>query len=234
MTARTIFIGDLHACHDELNDLLEKVAYCRGDRVVSVGDVIVRGPEPQKTVALLRSIGAVAVRGNHEDRVLRYLDSLAGIGRTQASEQTKAAAHALTEDDVTWLRSLPLWLDFPDHRVRVVHAGVLPDVPIEKQAPEVLMTIRCIGKNGRPVAKREGPVWGRLYSGPPHVVFGHNARPEPQIWASATGIDTGCVYGGHLTAMVLPNGQLPPPKSERLNVLVGVRARRVYMPVRSP
>jgi hypothetical protein len=67
-----------------------------------------------------------------------------------------------------------------------------------------------------------------LYQGPPHIVFGHNARQVPQLHLDATGIDTACVYGGALTALVLPAGTEPPRLADRRDALVSVRARRVY------
>jgi hypothetical protein len=59
-------------------------------------------------------------------------------------------------------------------------------------------------------------------------VFGHNARKNPQIHPDATGIDTACVYGEHLTALVLPAGSEVPPPKDRPDALVAVRARRAY------
>jgi hypothetical protein len=229
---RTIYIGDIHACRDELEDLLDKAEYTKGDRVVSVGDMIVRGPDPAGTLALLRSIGALAVRGNHEARVLRVLNGRGATLHPSVSEQTRVAARALTEADHAWLHSLPLWLDIAEHRVRVVHAGVVPGMPIERQAPEVLMTIRSIGRNGRPMPKRAGRLWGKLYTGPPHIVFGHNALPDPQLHTWATGIDTACVYGGRLTALVLDGSQQVPPRNCRTEALVSVKARKEYVKVR--
>ena len=72
-------------------------------------------------------------------------------------------------------------------------------------------------------------LWGERYTGPPHVVFGHNALPAPQIHRWATGLDTGAVYGGRLTAMVLLPREKPPPAGERASVLVSVPARRAYV-----
>jgi len=229
--ARTIFIGDLHGCRDELDALLSAVGLVAGDQVVAVGDLVVRGPWPHETLALLRSVGAVAVRGNHEDRILRWNESR-GSKRTPAiGEMTKKAGRALTRTDFAMLAALPLWLDFATHGVRVVHAGVAPGVPIEHQEAHTLMTVRCVTKDGEPVAKRGEALWGAVYLGPPHVVFGHNARPEPQVHLWATGIDTGCVYGGRLTAMVLAEGEGPPPPEDRMSVLVSVPARKAYVKI---
>lgn len=224
---RTIIIGDIHGCRDELLDLLAAIGHVAGDRVISVGDMVVRGPDPAGTVELLRSLGALAVRGNHEERVIRASDGHAL--HPAVSDMTRIAAYALRAEHIEWFRSLPLWLDLPEHNARVVHAGVVPEIPIERQAKEVLMTVRCIGHGGKPVSKREGKPWGKLYRGPPHIVFGHNAQEEPQIHKWATGIDTGCVYGGRLTAMVLLAEQSVPPRGSLRDVLVSVRARRAYV-----
>lgn len=224
--ARTIFVGDLHGCKHELLDLLSYVGWVRGDRVVCVGDLVVRGPYPRGTLDLLREIGAESVRGNHEDRLLRWRDAkdTGGIGSA-----TRRAADALRKRHWAWIERLPYWLDVPEHGVRVVHAGLVPGIPIERQDTRTLMYVRCLGRYGEAVEDRVGrALWGEVYDGPPHVVFGHNAQPEPQIHDWATGIDTGCVYGGRLTAMVLRSGEPPPPPEARRDVLVSIPARRRY------
>jgi hypothetical protein len=223
---RTLFVGDVHACRDELLTLLDKVAFTESDRLVMVGDLVVRGPDPRGTLDLLRSLAAVSVRGNHEDRLLRYREKPA---HTPLGNLALATARTLRKRDWAFLSSLPLWLDIPAHDVRVVHAGLVPGVPIEQQDPRTLMDIRCLDRGGAPTDKRGYLLWGKVYSGPPHVVFGHNARQDPQIHAAATGLDTGCVYGGHLTAMLLSKGQTPPPPAERRGTLVSVRARKCYV-----
>jgi hypothetical protein len=88
--------------------------------------------------------------------------------------------------------------------------------------------MRCLSPKNEPIERRGDALWGARYRESPHVVFGHNALPEPQIHAHATGIDTGCVYGNRLTAMVLDEGEPPPPQKERAGVLVSVPARKAY------
>jgi len=220
---RTIIVGDLHACIDELEALLAHVGFSRRDRLVLVGDLVVRGPAPRATLDLLLDVGARAVRGNHEDRLLKMRDGEMPVGTHQ-----RATMNALKRRHWEFIESLPLWLDLEEHGVRVVHAGVVPGLPIDKQRPRTLMYIRAVAPDGEPIEKRTEPVWGRLYEGPPHVVFGHNAQPEPQIHNWATGLDTGCVYGGRLTAMVLREGERPPPLASRRSALVSIPARRAY------
>jgi Calcineurin-like phosphoesterase len=222
---KTVFVGDVHGCRDELDALLAKVGFSRGDRLVMVGDLVVRGPDPRGTLDLLRDLGARAVRGNHEDRLLAYHAAPEAVPLNSASMLT---ARALRKRHWAFLEALPLWIDLPEHEARVVHAGLAPGVPIEQQTPRTLMYVRCLDAAGAPVEKRGAVLWGERYAGPPHVVFGHNARAEPQIHAWATGLDTGCVYGGELTALVLGDGERPPPARDRASALVSVRARRRY------
>ena len=222
---RTILVGDVHGCRDELDALLTKVAFAPGDRLVMVGDLVVRGPDPRGTLDLLRSVSARSVRGNHEDRLLRHRSA---PKENPAGEQTLATARVLRKRDWTMLEGLPLWIDLPDHGLQVIHAGLVPGVPVAEQDPHTLMYVRSLDQDGAPVEKRGRVLWGERYVGPPHVVFGHNARPYPQIHAFATGLDTGCVYGGHLTAMVLNDGEKPLPPRDRAGALISVKARRRY------
>ncbi|AKT43833.1 metallophosphoesterase [Chondromyces crocatus] len=226
---RTIIVGDVHGCRDELAALLERIGLAATDRLVMVGDLIVRGPDPCGTLDLLREVGAISVRGNHEDRLLRWHAGKGDSSGEPLGEMSKATARLLRKRDWAWLETLPYWIDLPEQGIRVVHAGVVPGLPIERQDPHTLMYVRCLGRYGEPVERRGGKrLWGETYVGPPHLVFGHNAKPEPQLHSWATGIDTGAVYGGRLTAMVLREGEMVPPAASRLDVLVSVPSRRRY------
>ncbi|HEY3595037.1 MAG TPA: hypothetical protein VGL13_14230, partial [Polyangiaceae bacterium] len=112
--------------------------------------------------------------------------------------------------------------------VRLVHGGVVPGVPIEKQSKKSLLTMRYLGPNGEPIEKGGTVLWGTLYVGPPHVVFGHNAQPDLQLHPWATGIDTAAVYGGRLTALVLDDGEHVPPIEDRRERLFSVPAQARY------
>ena len=91
--------------------------------------------------------------------------------------------------------------------------------PFTKQKPMTLMAIRTV----------DDELWGARYQGPPHVVFGHNAPTGIQIHRWATGLDSGCVYGGALTAMVLDaNQKVPAGREARWKVLVSERARKMW------
>ena len=137
-------------------------------------------------------------------------------------------ARALRPVDWSLLQSSKTWIDLPDHGVRVVHAGIDPDLPFEQQKPDTLMRIRTVLAPGDTRGERY-VLWGARYCGPPHIVFGHNAAPGLQLHDWATGLDTGCVYGGRLTAMVLEKGQqVPRAIAARREVLVSQPARQVW------
>jgi hypothetical protein len=214
---RTIFIGDVHGCADELCDLLDATRYQSGDRLVLVGDLVVRGPHSKRVVELARREGASMVKGNHDARVLD------ACSRDLSAKHPLHArvAETLDADDIAYLETAPLWLDFPAHGVRALHAGIDPEKPIEAQDEKTLLTVRHI--RGTQV------LWGERYKGPPHIIFGHHAMEGLQLHAWATGLDTGCVYGGKLTALVLSRDEpVARGKHARAANVVSVRARATY------
>ncbi len=215
---RTVVVGDVHGCSSELETLLEEVAFGPGDRLVMAGDLVARGPDSRGVLALVRRAGGRSVLGNHDAKVLAWKDRGAPLRPVHLE-----VAESLAEEDWAQLRAMPLWIDLPEHGARVVHAGVLPGRAVEETPAEALLTMRTIDAHGRwSEARSGGALWGSLYEGPPHVLFGHNAQDGLQLWPWATGLDTGCVYGGRLTALVLESGE-PVPRGES----AGERARSV-------
>jgi diadenosine tetraphosphatase ApaH/serine/threonine PP2A family protein phosphatase len=119
------------------------------------------------------------------------------------------------------LQALPLWLELPHANVLVVHAGLVPGIALPKQEPDLLMNMRTLRADGTGSRKAEdGVLWGSLWKGPQQVVFGHHATAGLQRHAHAVGLDTGCVYGGTLSAYVWPDDRI-----------VQVPARREYVPL---
>jgi len=223
--ARTVIVGDVHGCTGELEELLERVRFAEGtDRLVLVGDLLVRGPDTHGILALARRLGARSVRGNHEEKLLGWHHRSKPLGPDH-----ERVASALSEEEWGMLDAMPLWLDLPDHDARVVHAGVIPGLAIDRAPAAALLKMRTLDERGDWSDEADaGPPWGTRYTGPPHVVFGHYARAKPQLHAWATGLDTGCVYGGKLTALVLDEDE-PMPRGEGVRPLLkSVRALRQY------
>jgi hypothetical protein len=233
--ARSIIVGDVHACSRELSALLGAAGFVRGtDRLVLAGDVLVRGPDPLGTLDLMRELGAVSVRGNHENKLLSSRTPDGRRSEARLGGEHERVASMLRDEDWRTLEAMPLWLDLPTHGLRVVHGGVVPATPIESTPPDALMTMRTLDARGRWSDKQHaGELWGATYVGPPHVVFGHNARPEVQLHPWATGIDTGCVYGGRLTAVVLAAGEaMPHGEAARAKLVSVSAAARYYVPAK--
>jgi predicted phosphodiesterase len=218
-SGRHIFIGDVHGCLDELEALLHKLHVAADDQLVLVGDLVAKGPDSQGVVQLARERRALCVRGNHDEGVLRCRRAQEpGVEPPKLKKGHVTVAKSLREDDWAYMEALPLFLRFEALGVLVVHAGLVPGTPVERQSPENLMTMRTIRPDGSASSKLdEGEPWARSWFGPEHVVFGHDAVSGLQRHPFATGLDTGCVYGGALSALIFPERRLE-----------SVAARRAY------
>jgi hypothetical protein len=223
---RTIVIGDVQGCREELEELVRECGWRRGERLVLAGDLVAKGPDSAGVVARAREWGAEAVLGNHDARVLHI--RAVQTGRVADDGRKAKAAHQRVVDtlrpaDWTYLEVLPLFLRlgperFGDPDTVVVHAGALPGVPLERQKRVHLLTLRSIDDDGEAKETLDGEPWAALWTGPERIVFGHDALRGLQEHPYAVGLDTGCVYGGALTALVLPERRL-----------VSVPARRSYV-----
>jgi hypothetical protein len=227
--SRTIIIGDVHGCAAELDALLERVALRSEDRVYFVGDLVARGPDGIGVLRILRAVGGRSTLGNHDVK-LRELRPRPPGTKPPAKVPSALASvfDKLTEEDWDLFDALPLWIDLREHGLRIVHAGVVPKVAMKEQDPWVLTNLRSFDSDGKPSSKWKPVTWAASYDEHPHIVFGHDARSRLQLHRCATGIDTGCVYGSELTALVLPAGTAPPPAAERRDVLISVPARAAY------
>ncbi|KAH9253225.1 hypothetical protein BASA81_008907 [Batrachochytrium salamandrivorans] len=190
---RIIIVGDVHGCAVELELLLKRVGFSleTGDKLVFAGDLVRKGPESNQVVTMARECKATGVRGNHDEYALRDPENKLGLSR----------------ENLSFLEQLPLTLEIPELNVLVVHAGVLPTVAVENTLPMDLMTMRKLNDQLVPSKTGTKP-WIDLWQGPQHVVFGHDAARGLQQTKFATGLDTGCVYGKRLTALVLPEFEL--------------------------
>jgi hypothetical protein len=214
---RTVVIGDVHGCIDELDRLLAAVSHAPDDRTIFVGDLVAKGPNSQAVVQRAREIGALTVRGNHDHGVLRCVHALRdGTTLEKAKPAHFKVASTLRDADVAYLERTPLFLDLPELGVWVVHAGVAQGVALQRQNEGHLMTMRSVRPDGSISSRlRDGVPWASIYAGPAHVVFGHDAVSGLQQYPFATGLDTGCVYGRKLTALILPERRLVQVQASR-------------------
>jgi predicted phosphodiesterase len=203
--ARLIFIGDIHGCYDELRELLDRLHPAANDVVVSVGDIVMKGDDPVRCLELWRERGYLAVQGNNEIKLLAHAKPLLRF---------LAADPVLHRGDLLkYIKSWPRAIDFPNAGVTAVHGGFLPDMHIDgetvQREKDVIHHLRWIRKkNGswQPIPKekrKKGDVlWAEKWKGDRFVVYGHTPVPEPKFDEHALGLDTGCVYGGKLTAAI--------------------------------
>src|SRR5262245_14491382 len=227
---RTLIVGDVHGCAAELGRLLEALAPGADDRVLFVGDLVARGPDSRGVLALYRAVRGRSVLGNHEARLLEARRArIAGKKRPRLAPPDYALLHQLREADWALLAELPLRWPLPEHDACIVHAGVVPELGLDAQDPWTLTHIRSLDPKGRPSERHDQEPWAAHYHTGPHIVFGHNSRVGLQLQPRATGLDTGCVYGGRLSALVLAAGQQIPADPEQRRALVhSVPASRRY------
>jgi serine/threonine protein phosphatase 1 len=172
-------VGDVHGCRDALDRLVARIDPDDRTLLVFVGDLVRKGPDSHAVVEFVRSSpNAVSVQGNNERKVIDGEKSVPG----------------LTADDRAYLESLPVVITWDDELV--VHGGVDPRKPLADHTERDLLEMRSF----TPDNDYERPYWFERYSGSPRVFFGHTVLDAPHESAGAVGLDTGCVYGGELTA----------------------------------
>jgi serine/threonine protein phosphatase 1 len=207
-SARTIVIGDVHGCYEELQDLLKELKPRPDDRLISVGDLICKGPESRRVVEwAMAQKNLECILGNHE---LRFLNCRRRGVIPNVKPYDLDVYHqfgGFYEEAMNYVSRWPLTVSGPGFLV--VHAGFDPREGLEWQSDVQLTTMRKLKDTGEP--------WYELYKEKQLVVYGHWSKPEPVVRKNSIGLDSGCVYGGALTALILPERRL-----------VSVPARRVY------
>ncbi|GFH57604.1 hypothetical protein CTEN210_14080 [Chaetoceros tenuissimus] len=220
---RIIAIGDVHGCIDELQALLRRCDYRPGDLIVFLGDLVSKGPDSLSVVQMARELGAIGVRGNHDFEVIRWHQAIkSGADPPVIGSEHYQIASTLSTADLRWMYSLPWYLSSKELNALFVHAGFVSGIRLGKQNPRLMMNMRSILPDGTVTSKffNNWP-WARLWDGPQTVLFGHDADRGLQQYEHAIGLDTGCVYGGRLTACILPEKRL-----------VSVNAKREYFQYR--
>lgn len=190
---RRIFVGDIQGCREQLEQLLAKVGFAAGrDRLIPVGDLVNKGPDSDGVLDLAMQLNAEPVLGNHD---LHWLKK----GRCQERHEA-------------WLRAQPIVRIFDD--LIAVHAGLHPtweEAHLGKLSSADInyaVNVRyCDASGAQPDSDWPPPgppfqPWDEFYKGSKRVVFGHWARRRLVQRPNCIGLDTGCVYGGELTAWI--------------------------------
>jgi hypothetical protein len=231
----TFVIGDVHGCLEELDELLGLIG--AGPRLVFLGDLVDRGPDPVGVVRRVRELGAACVMGNHDEKHVRWARHEAKRRANpdyrnpmrRLPDERLAQHAALGEDGLGFLAGLPSRLDLGGSWW-AVHGGALPNRPLAEQKPATLLRCRYLDDNDKmlsgPDATPHARHWAKRWSGPESIVYGHHVHgDEPRFdranGATCAGIDTGCCFGGRLTAYGIHSG-----------AVIQVAARRAYAELR--
>jgi len=237
-------VGDVHGCCDELEELLARLGYGvvgavadgpfvgtpirahpEGRKVVFLGDLVDRGPRVLDALRLAMAMtahgSALCVPGNHEVKLLNKLRGKE-VRIAHGLDRTLAELEAVTANGK---RALADWLDglishfvLDGGKLVVAHAGMKE--ALQGRASGVVRAFALYGETTGETDEFGLPVrydWAAEYRGPARVVYGHTPVPEPEWLNRTINVDTGCVFGGKLTALRYPEMEL-----------VSVAARRVY------
>ena len=208
--SRTIVFGDIHGCYEEWLELLDILKVNHRDQLISVGDIIFKGPYSGKCLELAMQLPNLkCVLGNHENYFLEnYKNGSMNISKPyHTSIITEFGEKAKTFYD--FISTWPLYID--DKNYLVVHAGIKPNISIEKQKRDDLLFLRNLDSQGIP--------WHEAYTDKKLIIYGHWARQGLTIKTNSIGLDSGCVYGNQLSAVILPERKV-----------VSVNAKKQYSP----
>lgn len=225
---RLIVIGDIHGCFDELLSLLVKVRLQERDLLVFAGDLVDRGPNSAGAVAFVRQLcesrpAAFCVMGNHEEKHIRFrrhlvkqrLDPKYRNPMRNPHPEFLAIQDEMSDEEVLWLAGLPAAVvllkdvGFPTHII--THAGVIPGIGLHQATKGLIRNRYVTDKDGYWTTARanrdwscpEGAVpWSTAWHGDIRVIYGHIMHDAPHVENNTYGIDTGCVFGGALTAYI--------------------------------
>jgi protein phosphatase len=223
-------IGDVHGCCDELEALLGKLGYTpdseavwrhpAGRKVVFLGDLVDRGPRVLDTLNLARRMvaaeTALCVPGNHDVKLHRWLRGKK-VQVTHGLEQSIREIEALPEAEApAYRKELEQFLDslvshyvLDDGKLVVAHAGLKAEY--QGRASRRVREFALYGETTGETDEFGLPVrypWAQEYRGSALVVYGHTPVPEPEWLNRTLNLDTGCVFGGRLTALRYPELEL--------------------------
>ncbi len=209
---RVIVYGDIHGCLDEFKSLREKIEIKSSDIEVCVGDILNKGLYlANMMISYLQEHHIKVVIGNNEAKALKQYKQYKNKGEEYLQTLRPfeiATVLSLRDDDFLFLNSLPYFLKIKN--LTILHGGLTPEMHLDKldnALKKELTLIRFLNKELKPIPwsdqKNRYKFWTEVYDGREgFIVSGHHPFPEPKVDKYAVNIDTGCVYGGKLTAVV--------------------------------
>lgn len=218
---QTIVVSDIHGCLDEFDELLKTISYKNENtRLICLGDLIDRGPDSLGVVRRVRELDLESVMGNHEHKFLKWYNSSGS--RTDVYDKHKHYTE-FNDQDIQYIFQMSNYIKI-DNTV-IVHAGLKSGVSLSAQKKDDLFYLRYTDLNGNFISLKKifkvgkeaagAHFWTEFWRGPESVIYGHNVHSlsEPLFeevgpGVFCHGIDTGCCFGGHLTAFVLETKEI--------------------------
>ncbi|SFD23433.1 polynucleotide 3'-phosphatase /polynucleotide 5'-hydroxyl-kinase /polynucleotide 2',3'-cyclic phosphate phosphodiesterase [Chitinophaga sp. CF118] len=218
-------IGDIHGCYDELVMLLQQLGYKHenenwlhpeGRKPVFLGDLVDRGPKTPEVLKLVMGMvktgSALCVPGNHDIKLLKWFNGKnvqAKHGLQQSIDQLEKETPAFREEARKFIDSLVSHYVLDDGNLIVAHAGIKEEM--QGRGSGAVREFCLFGETTGEIDEFGLPVrynWASEYRGKAMVVYGHTPVPEAQWLNRTIDIDTGCVFGGKLTALRYPEKEL--------------------------
>ena len=202
---KTFAVGDVHGCFVEFLSLIDKAQKEQENlRLILLGDIINRGPYSLEMLEWTRAKEVELVRGNHEQI---FIDAIKqDLPLSPALQKLKEDMGNKLNDWVEWLSALPYYIE--DEAFLAVHGGLVPGEKPENSNPRLLMNIRTWDGKGEDIKHKDNPPWHSFYQGKKLVLYGHWAKRGLEIRHNSMGLDSGCVYGGKLSGVILPDRKL--------------------------
>ncbi len=232
-------IGDVHGCRTELEALLGKLGYTLtrdeagravdaappdGRTALFLGDLVDRGPDSPGVLRLVMGMvaagHALAVPGNHENKLTRALSGRnvqVSHGLAETLSQLAGEDEAFRQDVAGFCHGLVSHLVLDGGRLVVAHAGLK-----EAYHGRASGRVRSFALYGDTTGETDEfglPVrypWAHDYRGRAMVLYGHTPTPDPEWVNNTLCLDTGCVFGGRLTALRYPEKELVSVPAERV------------------
>ena len=196
--SRTLVIGDIHGCFEELTQLLELFNPNPTDRIISLGDLVDRGPYPRECVQFfMNHPQAQVILGNHEDKHVRIFE-----GELKPSLSQTLCIQQLADywpKAVSYFKTLPLYLKASGFWI--VHAGILPKLHPQNQPRNTLLRGKMPWMKSSYDKTHGG--WWKFYTGSTPVVYGHVVFRDAHVENNTYGLDTGACRGHLLSGMIL-------------------------------